>query len=100
MLLLRTPFPRGRRRNEIKWKDGALGLQDTDGKQSWCFLGMTQHTTEGLFGLETYLQKYGRCEVGGPDMSEHLDEFDDWYMDIQFPQIKFFYICQRPCAAV
>ena len=54
-------------------------------KSSWSFLGMSQQTTEALFGLETYLQKYGCCEVDGPDLRQHLEDFDDWVMDVQFP---------------
>jgi hypothetical protein len=82
----RFPYVSGRRRNEIKWVDAALGLQDTAGTQSWRFLGMTQSITESLFGHATYLRKYGCCENGGPDLTKHPEEFDDWYMDVQFPE--------------
>ena len=82
----RYPYVRDRRRNEIKWVDGALKVEHTASIQSWRFLGMTQATTESLFGLETYLKKYGKCEEDGPNLREHPEDFEDWYMDVQFPE--------------
>jgi hypothetical protein len=56
------------------------------GSQAWSFLGVSQQKTESLFGLETYLQKYGSCEDGGPDLRQHMEDFEDWVMDVQFPE--------------
>ena len=42
------------------------------------FYGMNLEETRSLFGLQTYLQHYGKCDEGIPDLTADMSEFDDW----------------------
>ena len=48
------------------------------------FLGLNEQETRAQYGLETYLQKYNSDDKGSLNLRQHMDEFDDWVMDVPF----------------
>ena len=48
------------------------------------FLGLTEHETSALYGLESYLQKYNTDRKGFLNLRQQMREFDDWIMDVPF----------------
>ena len=42
--------------------------------------------TKNNFGLDSYLERYGKDPQGYVDLSGHRDEFDDWLIDVPFAQ--------------
>jgi len=78
---------------EIHWKQPFA-----DGKK---FFNCNDEETEKLYGLDTYLEKYGKDPLGYYDLGLHRHEFDDWYLDVSFPNRKTRILCcpeDKTCA--
>ena len=82
-------YPRieARRVNEIRW------VHPFDGKSRLC--GVDRQKAMNLFGLNEFLERYGRCDDGVPDLTKHLEEFEDW----QWEQAKWPSSLQGLCKA-
>ena len=65
-----------RRSNEIRW------VQPFDGHSKLCSFGREQ--AEEIFSIDKFLERYGRCDKGVPDLTLHPDEFDDWVAEVPF----------------
>ena len=59
-----------------------------EGSVEYDFLGVSADAAGNIFGLETYLRKYGHCDAGGPNLREHREEFDDFILDVPFTAQK------------
>ena len=82
----RFPFLANRRSNDISWevvlgRVSADGVDDVDQRTVFCNLGI--ETTKAIYGLETFIAKYGRVsdEV---HLSNFRSEYDDWQLTIPF----------------
>ena len=49
------------------------------------FFGMNAQRCSDIFGLDTYLERYGH-QPGFPDMRQRMAEFDDWQLIVPFRQ--------------
>ncbi len=45
------------------------------------------------FSLERYLERYGKDTHGFLDLGRHLEEFDDWVVDVPFPSQHVRILC-------
>ena len=61
-----------------------MWIQPLDRVQKDHFFGYSQDQTERLLSQDAYLSKYGKDTLGYLDLSRHLDEFEDWYIDVPF----------------
>ena len=82
----RFPYRRTASQNPIMWHNPALRYRccEEDGTENKDFLGVSQDATKEIFGLDAYLSRYGNCDPDGPDLSQRLDEFADFYLDVPF----------------
>ena len=50
------------------------------------FGGLTRSQAEEIFGMDTYLGRYGRCEGSETDLTrpEHLQELEEWKLRVDF----------------
>ena len=48
------------------------------------FLGLPYDKAHSILGLQTYLDRYGACGDGSPDLTQQLHEFDDWTVGVPF----------------
>jgi len=55
--------------------------------------GMDREAVEMVLSLESYMAKYACCEPDGPDLSKHMIEFDDWQLDVPFPEGDLTILC-------
>ena len=63
---------------------------------------MTRDQTQSILGMQSYLHRYGQCDPQGPNLREHLHEFDDWQMTIPFKDEPVDIICcpeDRECSS-
>ena len=57
------------------------------------FMGMSAEDLEATFGLHTYVARYGQCDGGNADLTQHMDEFDDWKLAIPFGDRRVDIVC-------
>ena len=50
------------------------------------FQNLTCRQTKQFFGLEEYMERYGACDNGVPNLHEHRDAFDAWQCTIPFDE--------------
>ena len=60
-------------KNEIRWK------RPLETGEEVRFFGMKANACKDIFGLDTYIERYGH-QPGFPDMRRHMAEFDDWQL--------------------
>ena len=66
-------------------------------------MGMDYEGVRTLLSLDVYLNKYGKCEPDGPDLRHHMEEFQDWQLDLPFEQGIIAILCcpeDRKCDVV
>ena len=80
-------YPRlaSRSSNDIRW------VTPFDGQSRLCDLKREQ--VASVFGTEKFLERYGCCNGGVPDLTQHLDEFSDWEVEIPFAEGAVRIIC-------
>ena len=79
----RFPHLSGRRVNEVRWIS-PLGRIEVGENSCDRFCGMARGDTENIFGLTSYLRRYGHTSDSAPDLTRHMHEFDDWRLAVQF----------------
>jgi hypothetical protein len=69
-----------------------LSRVDQSESEAVRFCGLTRKQTEHIFGLSTYVQKYGEMndEV---HLNEHHEEFNDWRVEIPFDITNVTILC-------
>ena len=82
----RFPYLSSRSVNDIEWvrltsSVTTTGQQPEQVEHRFC--GMTASQTESIFGLQTYIGRYGKCPGEGmPDLSSNMHEFEDWQLNV------------------
>ena len=61
-----------------------MWMQPLDCVQKDYLFGYSRGQTERLLSLDAYLRNYGKDTQGYFDLSRHLSEFEDWYIDVPF----------------
>jgi hypothetical protein len=86
----------GRRpKNEIRWQKPMETDQDVK------FFGLSARSCADIFGLDTYVERYGHMP-GFPDMRQRMAEFDDWNLIVPFQQRPLTILCcpeDRRCSS-
>ena len=73
-------------KNEIRWcKPFKEDVQAN-------FLGMSASKCQDIYGLDTYIERYGH-QKGFPDMRKNMTEFDDWQLIVPFPSRNVTILC-------
>ena len=67
------------------------------------FCGLDREEAEELFGLETYLKRYGRCAGQSADLTlpEPIQELNDWKLRVEFTAKPLDILCcpeDRECS--
>ena len=62
--------------NQIHWRKAKTSTNT--------FFGYTQESAQRQVSLDTYLRKYGKDPLGYHDLGHHLDDFEDWWIDVPF----------------
>ena len=80
-------YPRlaSRRRNDIRW------LTPFDGRNKLCDLSRDE--VVGMFSKGRFLERYGKCDGGVPDLTQHPEEFLDRETEIPFKDGAVRIIC-------
>ena len=82
-------------KNEIRWQKPLSSTEDVK------FFGMGAQRCAEIFGLDTYIERYGH-QPGFPDMRERMAEFDDWQLIVPFRQRSLTLLCcpeDRKCTS-
>jgi hypothetical protein len=82
-------------KNEIRWQ------KPIDAENDVKFFGMGAQRCADIFGLDTYMERYGHMP-GFPDMRQRMAEFDDWQLIVPFRQQPLTLLCcpeDRRCAS-
>lgn len=74
-----SPHASHRKKNLINWIRPVAA-----GDEGETFIGMDADKAEEIMGFQTFMKHYGCCDPNGPDLSEHLHEFEDWLVDVSF----------------
>ena len=82
----RFPYRRTATANEISWHNPAMTVRSSDDAQAveYDFLGVPREDVAKIFGMDSYLDKYGQCDPDGPDLRQRPEEFRDFQLDIPF----------------
>ena len=90
---MRAQFPHVAtwRENDIDWTtvlshvDRCASVDDAEPKPN-TFCNLTQEETQQIFGLDTYMTKYGSQGTGHPDLREldSVEELREWSLDVPF----------------
>ena len=73
-------------KNEIRWK------RPLETGEEVRFFGMKATACKDIFGLDTYIERYGH-QPGFPDMRRHMAEFDDWQLHVPFAPRSVTILC-------
>jgi len=73
----RFPYASTRRRNAISWISPLRQSNVQQNMPEYLFCGLSPRQCERIFGLETYLDKYGNAD-GNNDQCAQRDELADW----------------------
>jgi hypothetical protein len=94
-----------RSHNEIKWVTALsrCGVVRRGAQLEVRFCGLTAQQTETIFGMDTYMKRYGAQGAGQPDLQLAATDFEDWVLELPFedkplkilccPEDR---ICQKP----
>ena len=82
----RFPYRRTASANEISWHNPAMTTRCSDDSQAveYDFLGIPRVHVADIFGMDSYLDKYGQCDPEGPDLRQCPEEFRDFHLKIPF----------------
>ena len=82
----RYPYRRTASANEISWHNPAMTVRCSDDAHAveYDFLGIPRIDVASIFGMDNYLDKYGQCDIEGPDLRQHQEEFRDFHLNIPF----------------
>ena len=78
--------PQQKPKNSIRWQKASK--LEGDGR----FFGLDAQKCTDIFGLDTYIQRYGHM-LGFPDMRQHLEEFEDWQLTVPFHRRSVAILC-------
>ena len=80
----------------IRWRPAQPSTENTsqanDAPLSH-FFGLPYEEAQRLLGLQTYLDRYGKCGDDEPDLTQQLHEFDDWTVDVPFDRGVLTLLC-------
>ena len=57
---------------------------DDAGAVEYDVLGVPRDAVASIFGMDSYLDKYGECDPDGPDLRQRQEEFRDFQHDVPF----------------
>ena len=78
--------------NLIKWvKPSVACVGRAEGVDTFC--GMDAKQTLAILGLDTYMERYGRCDGGVPDLTQDPAEFADWQIVVPFSDGDVIVLC-------
>ena len=88
----RIPYVPSRSKNEITWTRPCEGRSVPDERECFTFCDLSPRQTENIFGMDSYLQKYGALD-GEPDLCQRMEEFDDWRLNVPFESGSITILC-------